>query len=153
VDKRKNYQLRMRLFIVLFLLLTVVVLTRAYYVYTVAGNGTMGYTGDNGLAIDAELNNPWGIAISPSGNIYIADSMNNVIRMVFPNGTIITVAGNGTMGYSGDGGPAIKAMLYNPYDVALSSAGNMYIADTMNNVIRMVQWDIRVMVDLPQMLC
>ena len=105
---------------------------------TVAGNGTAGYTGDKGQAASAELNNPIGLALDSSGNLYIADSANNVIRMVTSSGIITTFAGNNTAGYSGDKALATGAQLFNPVGVAADAAGNVYIADTGNNVIRQV---------------
>ena len=110
---------------------------QTYTIYTVAGNGTLGYTGDNGPATSAEIHGPYAVATDSAGDLYIADSGNNVIRKV-ANGVITTVAGNGTMGYSGDTGPATSAQLDAPYGVAVDSAGNLYIADSANNVIRKV---------------
>jgi len=104
---------------------------------TVAGNGTVGYTGDKGPATSAELSNPTGVAVDSSGKIYIADSGNHVIRVV-ANGTITTFAGDNTLGYSGDAGPATDAQLNTPVGVALDASGNLYIADSGNNVIRQV---------------
>ncbi len=104
---------------------------------TVAGNGTYGFSGDNGPATSAQLFLPSGVAVDSSGNLYIADSNNNRIRKV-SNGVITTVAGNGTYGFSGDNGPATSAELYNPEGVAVDSAGSLYIADTINNRIRKV---------------
>ena len=104
---------------------------------TVAGNGYYGYSGDGGPATSATLAVPQGLAIDSAGNIYIADSSNNVIRKV-SNGTITTVAGSGKWGYTGDGGPATSATLDNPVGVAADSAGNIYIADRSNNAIRKV---------------
>jgi uncharacterized protein YjiK len=104
----------------------------------VAGNGIRGFSGDGGPATSASLYNPEGLAVDAAGNLYIADSTNNRIRKVDPSGIITTVAGNGTYGYSGDGGPATSASLYNPHGVAVDGSGNIYIADTYNQVIRKV---------------
>jgi sugar lactone lactonase YvrE len=107
---------------------------------TVAGNGTPGFSGDGGPAIDAELYAPSGIAVDPAGNLYFADTLNNRVRKI-SNGVIATVAGSGTQllgGYSGDGGPATSAQLYQPDGVAVDSTGNLYIADFYNAVIREV---------------
>ena len=105
---------------------------------TIAGNGAAGYAGDNGPATSAELNSPAAVALDSAGNLYIADTANNVIREISTSGTITTVAGNNEEGYSGDGGQATNATLYAPSGVALDSAGNLYIADTNNNRIREV---------------
>jgi uncharacterized protein (TIGR03437 family) len=104
---------------------------------TVAGNGALGYNGDNGQATSAQLNYPGGVAVDSAGNLYIADNGNNRIRKV-SNGVIGTVAGNGTIGFSGDNGLATSAQLYGPNGVAVDSAGNLYIADNGNNRIRKV---------------
>jgi trimeric autotransporter adhesin len=106
---------------------------------TVAGTGSSSYSGDGGLATSAKLYYPYGVAIDASGNIYIADAGNNRIRMVTKStGIISTVAGTGSSGYSGDGGLAISAQLYDPSGVAFDASGNIYIADTINHCIRMV---------------
>ncbi len=110
---------------------------------TLIGNGEAGYTGDGGPALQAELNNPKGIAIDSSGNLYIADTDNSVIRMVtpgptgVPNGTIYTIAGNGTPGSAGNMGLATSAELNFPAGVTVKG-GNLYVADTQNNAIRLL---------------
>ncbi len=105
---------------------------------TVAGIGTKGYSGDSGPALSAQLSAVAGLAVDNAGDIYIADSGNNCIRKVSAAGTITTIAGNGTAGFSGDGGPAASAQLRNPSGVTVDSAGNLYIADTGNNRVRKV---------------
>jgi uncharacterized protein (TIGR03437 family) len=104
---------------------------------TVAGNGTIQDSGDNGPAVNAGLGGPVGGAVDSSGNLYIVDNSASTIREV-SNGIITTVAGNGTRGYGGDGGPATHAELYTPWGVAVDSSGNIYIADTYNDRIRKV---------------
>ena len=95
-----------------------------------AGTGAGAYSGDGGPATAARLWAPRGIVIDSSGNLYIADTSNSRIRKVTPNGIIATVAGTGSAGYSGDGGPAVNAQLYNPGGVALDARGNLYIYDS-----------------------
>ncbi len=105
---------------------------------TVGGNGWKGYSGDGGAATNAELAYPYGVAVDATDNFFIADTYNNVIREVGTNGIITTVAGSWTNGYAGDGGAATKAELSGPYGVAVDATGNLFIADTWNNVIREV---------------
>jgi sugar lactone lactonase YvrE len=105
---------------------------------TIAGDGTAGYTGDNGPATSATLNKPAAVVVDSTGNLYIADTGNDVIRMIKTAGTITTIAGNGTAGFSGDGGPATSARLNSPYGLNVDSTGDIYVADSMNNVVRMV---------------
>jgi sugar lactone lactonase YvrE len=112
----------------------------ADHIYSVAGNGTAGFSGDGGPATSAALDHPTALAIDSHGNLLIADEFNNRIRVVAEKsgsfygiamtaGNIYTLAGNGSGGYSGDGGPATKAMLFYPTGVAVSSQGNLYVAD------------------------
>ncbi|MGA7961118.1 MAG: hypothetical protein WCA33_05435, partial [Candidatus Acidiferrales bacterium] len=109
---------------------------------TVVGNGGCDYTGDGGLATSATLDYPQGIALDPSGNLYIVDYYNNVIRRVDASTQIITTyAGTSAQGYSGDGGPATQATLGYPVGVATDASGNVYIADSNNEVIRFVNND------------
>lgn len=108
---------------------------------TVAGNGIKGFSGDGGAATSASLNlfgAHAGLAVDSAGNLYIPDIANHRVRKVDTAGIITAVAGNGIPGFSGDGGPAVNAGLNNPSDVALDSAGNLYIADTSNNRVRKV---------------
>jgi sugar lactone lactonase YvrE len=103
----------------------------------VAGNSRPGFSGDNGPATSAQLNNPWGVALDTAGNLYIGDSGNNRVRKVSSAGVITTIAGNGNGIYSGEGGPAAAAGL-SVYGVAVDSVGNVYVADTGNEAIRKV---------------
>jgi hypothetical protein len=99
---------------------------------TVAGNGKRGSSGDGGPATNAELNSPSGLAVDAAGNIYIADRSNRVREI--SNGVITTVAGNGTSGFSGDGGPAVNAQLTSPSGVAVDAEGNLYITERGNRI-------------------
>ncbi len=111
---------------------------------TIAGDGSIfnmpwPYCGDGGPAVDAQLNNPWGVAVDISGNVFIADRGNHVIRKITAStGIITTVAGNGIAGYSGNGGQATSASMNEPNGITLDSAGNMYISEAGNHVIRKV---------------
>ena len=99
---------------------------------TVAGDGAYGYSGDGGPAAQAKLRYPHDVAVDASGNLYITDTNNHCIRKVDNSGTITTLAGDRTSGYSGDGGPAAQAKLYYPYSLAVDASGNLYIADYYN---------------------
>ena len=108
---------------------------------TIAGTGSPGYSGDNGLATQAQLDQPTGIAIDSSGSIYIADTMNNVIRKISNTGIISTIAGNGSLGFSGDYTLATSAQLRRPHGVSVDDKGSVFIADTYNFRIRQVDPD------------
>ena len=103
-----------------------------------AGTGTAGYSGDGGPALEATLKIPAGLLADDKGNIYIADRENHVVRKVSPKGIITTIAGNGTAGFSGDGGQAVKASFNFPSGLAFDSKGNLYISDRSNNRIRVI---------------
>jgi trimeric autotransporter adhesin len=118
-------------------------------IYTVAGDGTKGFSGDAGPATAAELNQPYGVAVDAAGNLVFSDSGNNRVRVVaaasgtfygqaMSAGDIYTVAGDGTKGFSGDGSPATAAELDGPEGVAVDAAGNLVFADTGNNRVRVV---------------
>jgi sugar lactone lactonase YvrE len=96
---------------------------------TIAGNGTSGNAGDGGLATKAQLHNPLGVALDQHGNLYIVDQFGGRVRKVNPAGTITTIAGNGGVDTGGDGGPATKAPLHNPFGVAVDAGGNVYISE------------------------
>lgn len=108
---------------------------------TVAGNGKIGFSGDGGPATSASFSALSGLAVDAVGNLFISDGPNQRIRKVTPEGVITTVAGNGKTGFSGDGGPATAATLYNPAGIAVDAAGNLFIADFLNNRVRKVTTD------------
>jgi sugar lactone lactonase YvrE len=106
---------------------------------TVAGNGTAGFSGDGGPANEASLNYPRDAALGPDGRLYIADTDNHRVRAVdLATGVITTVVGNGETTFAGDGGPPAQASLWRPFGIAVDTAGNLYVADTFNNRVRMV---------------
>ena len=105
---------------------------------TIAGDGIYGYSGDGGAATDAEIDWPIALAFDDSGNLYIADLLESVIRRVDTKGIITTFAGNGMTGYMGDGGPATDAEMGWPRGIAFDDTGNVYIADQLSNAIRKI---------------
>jgi len=114
------------------------VLSLAGVVTTFAGDGTMAFGGDGGPATAAQIYYPAAVAVDASGNVFIADCFNNRIRKVDASGIISTVAGNGTGGYGGDGGPATDAMIKHPQGIAVDADGTLYIGDLQNNRLRKV---------------
>ena len=114
---------------------------------TLAGSGRRGYYGDGGPALQASLEFPTGVVADGQGRVFFTDTLNNVVRMVTPEGLIFTVAGNGVTGdygmggFSGDGGPATTAMLNEPYAIRIDASGALIIADAGNNRIRRVVLD------------
>ena len=105
---------------------------------TVAGNGVAGYNGDNSSATGKEINLPYGVAVDASGNMFIADTSNYRIRKVNTSGTISTITGTGTLGYSGDGGSATSAAINQAASISVDSKGNIYIADSGSHCIRKI---------------
>ena len=110
----------------------------AQIITSFAGTGTAGFSGDHGAATAATFNDPEGMAIDDSGNVYIADAGNNRIRKISTTGIITTIAGTGVAGFGGDSGPAINAQLNRPVSIALDQARNIYIADYNNSRIRVI---------------
>jgi uncharacterized protein (TIGR03437 family) len=110
--------------------------TPAGVIETVAGSGTAGYSGDGGAASAAALYAPSGVAVDGNGDLFIADTGNHAIRLVTPDGAIHTIAGQGTAGFSGDGGASLAAFLNSPSGMLLDGAGDLYFADTGNNRVR-----------------
>ncbi|MBV9968189.1 MAG: hypothetical protein JO008_21135 [Alphaproteobacteria bacterium] len=110
-----------------------------YVITTAAGTGEKGFAGDGGPATAALLNGPFDVAFDPAGNLYFSDTFNHRIRRVDArSGAISTVAGNGEPGYTGDGGPAVRASLNEPYGIAIDRAGNIFVADRLNRRVRRV---------------
>ncbi|MEW2611115.1 RICIN domain-containing protein [Streptomyces sp. NPDC047880] len=105
---------------------------------TAAGTGTAGFSGDDGPAASARLNGPVGVAVDSAGVLCIADYGNHRVRRVAADGKICTVAGTGTAGFGGDGGPADKAQLHHPYGLAVDCVDTLYIADHVNNRVRKI---------------
>lgn len=109
-----------------------------FSIETLAGTGTAGFSGDGGMATLAQLNFPSSVSVDASGNIYLADVFNSRIRQITPSGVISTIAGNGTAGFSGDGGNAAAAQLKYPTSAVKDASGNLYIADSDNHRVRKV---------------
>ena len=105
---------------------------------TIAGTGSAGFSGDGALATSAQLSAPWGVALDPNGNLYVADANNNRVRMIATTGVISSVAGTGSAAFRGDGALASAAALNTPTAVAIDVAGNLYVADSGNNRVRKI---------------
>ncbi|MER6382579.1 RICIN domain-containing protein [Streptomyces sp. NPDC001250] len=111
---------------------------------TVAGTGAAGFKGDNEPAVSAQLNRPYGIAVDSTGTVYFSDFNNHRVRKLTTDGKISTVAGTGVAGFSGDNGPAVSAQLNYPREVAVDSAGAVYIVDANNHRVRKITADGRI---------
>src|SRR3981189_2858234 len=110
-----------------------------YVITTAVGTGEKGFAGDGGPAKAALLNGPFDIAFDSAGNLFFSDTFNHRIRRVdAQSGVITTIAGNGEAGYSGDGGPAVRASLNEPYGIAIDRAGHIFVADRLNRPIRRI---------------
>ncbi len=105
---------------------------------TIAGTGIAGFGGDGGAATAAVLNTPWAITKDATGNIYVSDNLNNRVRKISSTGIISTIAGTGTAGFAGDGGPATAALLHGPAGLAFDGSGNLYIGEFNNDRVRKI---------------
>jgi uncharacterized protein (TIGR03437 family) len=105
---------------------------------TFAGTGVPGFAVDFGSPAEAQFNTPEGVGVDPAGTVYIVDTLNSRVRQLAPGGNILTYAGNGNASYFGDGLPANRAAINHPEGIAVDAAGNVYIADTLDNVVRKV---------------
>jgi DNA-binding beta-propeller fold protein YncE len=110
-----------------------------WIISTVAGTGAKGYAGDGGAATQALLNNPFDLAFDPAGNLCFSDTYNHCIRSIDArSGIITTIAGSGERGFSGDGGPATRAQMDQPYGIVIDRSGNIYVADRLNGRVRRI---------------
>jgi DNA-binding beta-propeller fold protein YncE len=129
----------------LLVLFSLAPLLAAQSVVTIAGNGVAGFSGDGGPAVQAQINNPYGIAIGPDGALYFCEIGNHRVRRLdLKSHAISTVAGSGQKGYSGDGGPALSASMNEPYEIAFDKGGNLFVAEMQNHVVRRVDAKTRV---------
>ena len=131
-------KIHIRLFISCFFL-SFSFFAKSQIITTIAGNGTGGFSGDGGLSVNALVKSPLGLCLDPAGNIYFTDYGNQRIRRIDAvTGIISTVAGNGTAGFSGDGGPALNAQLNGPFRLCLDNLNNLYFSDYNNLRVRKV---------------
>ena len=120
---------------------------------TIAGTGVAGYAGDGGPASQALLNNPFDLAFDPNGNLCFSDTYNHCIRRIDTRtGVITTIAGTGQSGFAGDGGPAIRAQLNQPYGIVIDRTGNLYIADRLNKRVRRIDGGTGVITTLAELV-
>ena len=114
--------------------------TQSWIITTAVGTGEKGYAGDGGPAARAQLNGPFDVGFDTAGNLYFSDTFNHCIRRVDARSNFITtLAGCSEPGYSGDGGPAIRACFNEPYGIAVDRAGNVYVADRHNHCVRRIE--------------
>ncbi|MFT5469372.1 MAG: streptogramin lyase [Verrucomicrobiales bacterium] len=125
---------------ILFLAALTVVSQAELDLATIAGTGERGFAGDGGPAVDAKINNPFGVVVGPDKHIYFCDTGNHVVRKIDrETGVISTVAGTGGVkGFEGDGGPATEAKCFEPYEVRFDEAGNLFFVEMQNNIVRRV---------------
>jgi streptogramin lyase len=130
--------------ILFFLSLAATAAAADWTIATVAGTGVAGDSGDGGPATAAQLHDPFGVVRGPDGALWFCEYNGQRIRRIARDGTISTVAGTGAQGYTGDGGPAGAATFYRPHELRFDAAGNIFIADMMNNAIRRIDAKTRV---------
>ncbi len=128
----------MKTYIFTLLVLFVFRSIQAQIITTIAGNGSIGYSGDGGPATAAKFTSVTSVAVDNGGNVYISDGQSNVIRKTSSSGIISTFAGNDTAGFSGDNGPATAAKINYPDEIALDKKGNVYFYDMVNRRVRKV---------------
>lgn len=109
-----------------------------WVIETVAGTGRQGHTGDGGPATQADLDNPFGVVRGPDGALYYCEYTGHRIRKITPDGIIHTIAGTGEAGYSGDGGPALKATFNKPHEIRFDAAGDLFVVDMVNHAVRKI---------------
>lgn len=126
------------------LLLATTASAAEWTISTFAGNGTKGYSGDDGPATAAQIDNPFGVIRGPDGAIWFCEYTGHRIRRVAPDGTISTIAGTGTKGYSGDGGPALQATFNLPHELRFDSKGDLYVVDMTNHAVRKIDLKTKV---------
>ena len=143
--KKDDRSIRSMIRILLFLSVVTISLPAAGTVKTIAGSGAATTTGDGGLATAASLHDPFGITRGPDGALYVCEFSGHVVRRIDVKGIITTVAGNGTSGYSGDGGPAVKAQLNKPHEIRFGPDGALYISDMSTHTIRRVDMNSGIM--------
>src|SRR5579859_4554904 len=122
-----------------FILLPLILTAAPKTVSTIAGTGVAGFSGDGGPGVAGQTNNPYGLVIGPDGALYFCEVGNHRVRRLdMKTHRLSTVAGSGTKGYSGDGGPAVQALLNEPYEVRFDKRGNMFFVEMQNHVVRRV---------------